>query len=1088
MGKTQFVKLLKLDQTNLENNFKVVNVTEENETRTSNYNFLIKALEVYNGKKFKADEVIKEIIKISLSKDEDIAKKQWFDGIEYDGHTYKAFFATVGGMKVEDKVGNGICDTLFIREDYIEFALLVEELISLGKFKEQEGKEICINKDILSRLSLATSDLITEIDMPDIIVLPSTKIDYIEDYKTVKPIRTIELNDKGEEVEKVDYELIDYHFDTNKIDDEGNPVDELEVFDGGAIATPKVFESIQKSLGADYPIEFSIIRGYGMAIKGLITKFDIIGYLDSTYKGDTAHLKKVGNTYHLLDRWEDWRAVTNNTMLLNESMVKLAKYFNNMEEYIKRLNNVEGKYKNLLNKLYITKVNKIDTEKHPLSDYRRTNYQLINALALTNQEYKALAEQDYIMLKKIIKPFDLSLSSASNKEFEINTDYIKLFFKNTVDEDINEEDPDYQEKLAEALDKGIVDKLNELIHLDEDFVKLSLVKNQLGSLVEKKIRQLASGKVTLRGKYQYMAVCPISYMNQAIYRNQGDNGLNKDEFYSRDCKDKDVRTISRNPLSAYSEVHNVEFIRNDYLDNWLSPCRELIYFNQKSDIQNLLSSSDFDGDGVLVIDNHIIKNAVVTPKDGKYFITLSDGKQKKLEYNAENRFISTYKASGNLIGKIALKAANINSNCQNVPDIFDTINKTFHKWKDLLTVFESEGKTIEDLDVYIKDKLETGEFVRGVEAGQELKELMKEKFYDYEKEIYIILYNSMKAIDATKTLVFPNKTDMEVIDSKYFKKAHFLRYKEAKEDVIEDQYIYTYSMLDRYSKKIQSDLLDTIEKRKTGTDFRERSDVIQKKFANDEYNKEKYDECFELIEGLYKTYMNKRDAIYDEYKKELKALSKEKKSKQSTGNWYWYDDDYELGVTRKAKEDSNKAYKQLDVKYLPLANEIIEQYDLATICQSISNLKNCRENFVITLFWKCFEYINKPEKVRFTYQKDNKGDILFLHERYRAVPVENFDNSNVIDRIAKDDMLKAKLYEKVRLRFTDNSIVEEISDDLKNGRVYSLNLSDTRFNIFDEFTHVTAGREILKVISFDKNKFGKESITKNSMGLIVKVS
>jgi len=59
--------------------------------------------------------------------------------------------------------------------------------------------------------------------------------------------------------------LVDYHFD-----------DDIDVFDGGAIATPKVFNQIQKELRLDYPIEFAIIRAYGIGIKGMITKFNII--------------------------------------------------------------------------------------------------------------------------------------------------------------------------------------------------------------------------------------------------------------------------------------------------------------------------------------------------------------------------------------------------------------------------------------------------------------------------------------------------------------------------------------------------------------------------------------------------------------------------------------------------------------------------------------------------------------------------------------------------------------------------------------------------------------------------------------------
>jgi len=100
------------------------------------------------------------------------------------------------------------------------------------------------------------------------------------------------------------------------------------------------------------------------------------------------------------------------------------------------------------------------------------------------------------------------------------------------------------------------------------------------------------------------------------------------EFYSGDCNAGAIRTIARNPLRAYSEVHNVSFVRNTFFDNYLSQCRELIYFNQKSDILALMSSADTDGDTCTVIENEIIKNAVVTPEDGKYFINENDGRKE----------------------------------------------------------------------------------------------------------------------------------------------------------------------------------------------------------------------------------------------------------------------------------------------------------------------------------------------------------------------------------------------------------------------------------------------------------------------------
>ncbi|WP_243881294.1 recombinase family protein [Rummeliibacillus suwonensis] len=179
----------------------------------------------------------------------------------------------------------------------------------------------------------------------------------------------------------IDYKLVDVHFD-----------DKVEMFDGGAIATPDVFIQIQKSLKLDYPVEFAIIRGYGIGIKGMITNFYIIGYLNDVYEKDTEYFRKSDGNYQFKDMWNEWQTVTENTMLLNESMVNLAKYYDadqgeNMSTYKQRVNEVDPKYKDIIGKLYVTNVNKRDED---IEDYRRTNYQLINALALSKADYVEL--------------------------------------------------------------------------------------------------------------------------------------------------------------------------------------------------------------------------------------------------------------------------------------------------------------------------------------------------------------------------------------------------------------------------------------------------------------------------------------------------------------------------------------------------------------------------------------------------------------------------------------------------------------------------------------------------------------------------
>ncbi|MDR3585274.1 MAG: hypothetical protein P4L59_08125 [Desulfosporosinus sp.] len=986
---------------------------EDNEI-TLTESFLTMALECYRNEKIEDGQLVEEIIKVLLPNTEEKAKEEWDHGLVLNDKVYFAWFATPGGMKQENLRGK--CETFFIMEDFVDFATEFEALISLGKFKEIEDSkaEICINKDVLSRLSLGVSSCHMAGDMPDFIVLPQPTFYIIKDYKTIEKFTEQVEDKKGKMKNQVDYNLVEYHFE-----------DDIDVFDGGAIATPRVFNQIQRELGLDYPVEFAIIRGYGIGIKGMITKFNIIKYLGVFYKGDTEYCKKVDDQFYLLDMWNEWQLVTQNTMLLNESMVKLAKYYKpenneNMDTYKQRVASVDPKYKDIIGKLYVTKVNKRDED---IEDYRRLNYQLLTALALSKKDYMALLKEDIKTYRKILKPF---LKDSEKDEWQINIDTIRLFFKNIIKGD-NEDSDEFQEEAA-YIASNVVTKCEELLNVSEEFINLKYVKNNLAKLIEKKCRELACGKLTAKAKYQYIAVDPISYMNFAMHRDQGENGLNAGGFYSADCQEGDIKTIARNPLCAYSEVHNVTFVRNVFLDNYLSPCRELIYFNQKSDILALMSSADCDGDACTVIDSDIIRDSVVIPKDGKYFINKDDGEKVTMEYTSENRFLATYRASGNLIGKIALKSANINSNSQQTYDYYDIPNTKFILNMEL----DEEEKKL------AKEKVESGEWITTYSASEQHREHIKQRFFENELDIYVVLYNAMVSIDAPKTLYFPSPEDMEIINKKYGRKARFLQYKENKADIVDSQYVYTFGLLDSVSRIIKKNLLSEING--VMTKFDNKVELIQGKLINGDYSVSDYPTCLEEIEKLYTDYTDERQAVEKENYSKRRKETKHRDWSIENSSWsQWEESQYDATIAD-LKSEKYQQYKEIDAKYIVAADEILKKYDVVTIANSIGNLKNCTEDFIINLFFPVFSYLNyKLQANRYVYKKTVEGDISYLYEKYKKIQVEAIDNSNIVKNLHLEEKSRLKVIDikvDVRARVLDDGAVELIESELEvNGQV-----------------------------------------------------
>jgi predicted ATPase len=179
-------------------------------------------------------------------------------------------------------------------------------------------------------------------------------------------------------------------------------------------------------------------------------------------------------------------------------------------------------------------------------------------------------KEDMHVYRKIIKPFD---KDSEKDEWIMNIDYIRLFFKNIVSGESEEE----LEEDIKTVSENVVTKCEELLNISENFIKLKYVKKQLAKLIEKRCRDLACGKITVKARYQYIGICPISYMNFAMTRTQGEYGLQTGQFYNYDVPDGETRTIARNPLCAYSEIHNVRFVKKDLLDKYLSHCKEIIY-------------------------------------------------------------------------------------------------------------------------------------------------------------------------------------------------------------------------------------------------------------------------------------------------------------------------------------------------------------------------------------------------------------------------------------------------------------------------------------------------------------------------------
>ena len=126
----------------------------------------------FKGIELKEEQELENIIKIMLPEDEAEALEILLNGLKVEDKLFLPLVTSPSLQKKDDSEENAKCEYLFILEEDKEFVELYEKLISLGKLDKLKGKNICINKDVTSRLALSTSSA-NKIDFtPNIVILP----------------------------------------------------------------------------------------------------------------------------------------------------------------------------------------------------------------------------------------------------------------------------------------------------------------------------------------------------------------------------------------------------------------------------------------------------------------------------------------------------------------------------------------------------------------------------------------------------------------------------------------------------------------------------------------------------------------------------------------------------------------------------------------------------------------------------------------------------------------------------------------------------------------------------------------------------
>lgn len=1024
-------------------------------------NVILEALSIYNNIRYKNGEYIEDIIKVIFKDGEQLENLK--NGITYNEEKYIPLLTSPSMQKHEEKIGKKTykMEYLFIKESKAEFRDILENILSLGKSKQWEGKNIPIVKDVTARLGLAISG--------------TNKINYTPKF--------IVLQDREYTYKQDNYVAFTNGLDkVTPITPESHPeAYKHTMFDGAGLMSPKMAEIIQEQLGLNYNVDFAIIRGYnGLAIKGLCLKFDFMQYIADNYKEDIeGHFEKREDGYYVRDFWGDMQCINNVDLILTESQCKWAKNFSSMTEYLIARANFDNKYKTITNSLYITKTNK---DPNKLKTHTTTDYQLLNNLVLNKTDLIELSKETVDYYKKII---------------DYDYDAVRLFLGD-IATDIEVTENGEVENHSEL---SAFSKIHSLIQLmDKKALSFKEVRRFIQNNITKKICQVAGGIFFLEGGYKIIAPCPVTFCNMLMLGHRGDNGLAEKEFYIPTWASEKV-TISRNPIACYQEIQKT--ILTDKLDKYCKDyTSEIIFFNQKDNTHMLMSGADEDGDGCKCFKNNILYNAVITPE--KIFVNLSDGiENPKHIYSRKQRWENEVACSGNLIGKIANSTVIINSEAQasyyyykkdllarreakengeefnlkkwTYRELFDkygvAIVGSEEKWEMYNTKDYSdeewENKRQEFMDKQRKDfnKLLAKQLENKIlifeDTQKRHKKLIEKRFIENNIDSFRAIQLSMMAIDSPKTLRMPGKEDLELLECfAKAKKPYFLCM--LKKDLRKKKTTNYRTCLDLHAKYIAKELLSVnlSEEHINKVELKDGSNV--KKLAAKSNDS--------LVKKYIKPYIDGKEVeanedLYNLIRLALDVQAGAKNSNMSNLDWI-----REKWCLEENEYTDQECYDLAKIYFIEQYQKLSKDLDLKTIVATLLKAK-ANSRFVLNVAWDDFERVLKElyKDTPYAYIEDLNGEIDWMFKKYSKIDTR-FKDNNLIDkdRIAAEKRLGG--LNKIGFKKTEEGF--ENSIETYTRLIFTregFKLNENKLGGFYEIPDLEDGQEV-EVVEYKLNK------------------
>ena len=424
---------------------------------------------------------------------------------------------------------------------------------------------------------------------------------------------------------------------------------EINLFDGCGIHHPAITDEIMERLSELGDMERSgratsiLLRA--PFIKGMSHEVDYEAFFQER---GVEFIKDIWGV------WHDVRVGSTPMIIVTESMYKGYKYFkqsDNKQDW-ERYWDAFDKYNHCIG--IVKWAYSLEEEEV----YRRANYQILQDLDLDYYHFKQLATYSIEWVEKIIE-----------RDWNTTAAFIGLFADRC-----NPVTP-----YARAIAKN-PDMLNE-----------AGVRNYLMQTLKKHLNEMKCGKIFIKATSRYLTPDLIMMMEH-IGGLELEGCLEADQFWTQNLSNSYISgeeyLLERNPHLCKSEHVILTQTTNETIRKYLLHLSNICMVNCKSLVAQRMNGADHDGDGILVVDNDIMKSGV--DRNAAIVIDIEDKATALAEEDTpENKLQVILRGMHSLIGETSNCATTYHNK---MPQTIKQM-KLYEKYVDLLSVIN--GKAID---------------------------------------------------------------------------------------------------------------------------------------------------------------------------------------------------------------------------------------------------------------------------------------------------------------------------------------------------------------------------------------------------------